>query len=68
MEKTSYPSPEVFLKKGELMGQFLLGSTIVMLMPKGFTNWNESLQSESKVQMGEKLGLMLGKNDEIADQ
>ena len=62
VEKTEYPSKEVFLKKGEQMGQFLLGSTVLLLLPKDLTHWQSELESGSKVQVGEKLAQMLEQN------
>ena len=51
-----YPAaghPEVFLKQGEEMGRFLLGSTVVLLFPKGPMRFNPSWAAGRGVRLGE---------------
>ena len=51
-----YPAsgqPEVALKQGEEMGRFLLGSTVVMLFPKGPLRFNPDWVPGRAVQLGE---------------
>lgn len=43
------------LKKGEEMGRFKLGSTIVMLFPENSMQWNEAINPESAIRMGEAI-------------
>ena len=45
--------PEIFLKKGEEMGRFLLGSTVVMLFPKGPLRFNPEWAAGRGVRLGE---------------
>jgi phosphatidylserine decarboxylase len=45
----------VSLKKGEEMGRFLLGSTVVMLFPKGSLQFDDSWQPEGGVCMGQAM-------------
>ncbi|MBK1873469.1 MULTISPECIES: archaetidylserine decarboxylase [Marinobacter] len=42
--------------KGEEMGRFRLGSTVVMVMPKGSIHWNADQAAEKVVRMGEAFG------------
>lgn len=44
------------LQKGEEMGAFRLGSTVVNLFPKGVVNFAEQIQTGSITRMGETLG------------
>ena len=51
-----YPAagqPEVMLKQGEEMGRFLLGSTVVMLFPKGPLRFNQDWLPGGAVRLGE---------------
>ncbi|PCK09419.1 MAG: phosphatidylserine decarboxylase [Alteromonadaceae bacterium] len=49
-----YQTPaDIRLKQGEEMGRFMLGSTVVLLFPKGAANWLESIQPGQDVKMGE---------------
>ena len=51
-----YPAvdqPEVMLKQGEEMGRFLLGSTVVLLFPKGPLRFNPDWAPGSAVRLGE---------------
>lgn len=51
-----YPAagqPEVVLKQGDEMGRFLLGSTVVMLFPKGPLRFNRDWVPGGAVRLGE---------------
>ncbi|BCE02066.1 archaetidylserine decarboxylase [Marinicellulosiphila megalodicopiae] len=50
-----YPLEQIELKKGEEMGRFLLGSTVVLLFGNEQIQWLDSLESQSEVTMGEKI-------------
>ena len=51
-----YTDRDIVLKKGEEMGRFLLGSTIVMLFRQGAIAFNEDWAPERKVRLGELMG------------
>jgi phosphatidylserine decarboxylase len=51
-----YDTRLVQLKQGEEMGRFLLGSTVVMLWPKGRIRFNPDWAPERAVRLGEKMG------------
>ncbi|EAZ99278.1 archaetidylserine decarboxylase [Marinobacter sp. ELB17] len=42
--------------RGEEMGRFRLGSTVVMVMPKGRTQWSNAQKPGKKVKLGEIFG------------
>ncbi len=51
-----YADQEIVLAKGEEMGRFLLGSTIVMLFRQNAIVFNESWAPERPVRLGELMG------------
>ena len=50
-----YDAEPVELAQGAEMGRFLLGSTVVMLFPKGRTTFNPAWQPAGAVRLGEKM-------------
>jgi phosphatidylserine decarboxylase len=52
----TYKPSEVTLKKGDEMGRFLLGSTVVMLWPKDTITFNETWSPARGVRFGERMG------------
>jgi phosphatidylserine decarboxylase len=46
----------VELDKGQEMGRFLLGSTVILLFPQGAMSWDEKYQAGAATRMGELLG------------
>jgi phosphatidylserine decarboxylase len=52
----TYPERNVVLAKGEEMGRFLLGSTIVMLFAADTIVFNEAWAPERTVRLGESMG------------
>jgi len=52
----SYANDNIVLKKGEELGRFLLGSTVVMLFPKDTLQFNPAWQPAGPVQLGEVMG------------
>ncbi|MBC7684560.1 MAG: phosphatidylserine decarboxylase [Bdellovibrionales bacterium] len=51
-----YEDQNIVLKKGEEMGRFLLGSTIVMLFKKDTIKFNPAWAPERAVRLGEMMG------------
>jgi phosphatidylserine decarboxylase len=52
----TYDSKPVLLEKGEEMGRFLLGSTVVMLFKKDTICFNPEWAPERPVRLGEMMG------------
>lgn len=50
-----YRDQDIRLAKGEEMGRFLLGSTVVLLFPQGPLNFNPAWQAAGAVRMGEAM-------------
>jgi phosphatidylserine decarboxylase len=51
-----YDDQDIVLKRGEEMGRFLLGSTIVMLFQQGAIAFNDDWAPERQVRLGERMG------------
>lgn len=51
-----YSDQDIVLKKGEEMGRFLLGSTVVMLFKPGTIAFNPEWSPEMPVRLGEMMG------------
>jgi phosphatidylserine decarboxylase len=56
----NYLDQQIVLKKGEEMGRFLLGSTIVMLFQPNTIRFNPDWQPEGSVRLGEVMGRKKG--------
>jgi phosphatidylserine decarboxylase len=52
----TYPERDIVLKKGEEMGRFLLGSTVVMLFRENTIVFNVNWAPERPVRLGELMG------------
>ena len=52
-----YPDGEITLAKGEEMGRFNMGSTVILLMPPGALKSLENLGAGDAVNLGQKLGV-----------
>jgi phosphatidylserine decarboxylase len=50
-----YDDQAITFKKGDEMGRFLLGSTVVMLFPKGPLNFNPAWEPAKPVRLGEAM-------------
>jgi phosphatidylserine decarboxylase len=52
---TSYRNQDLRLEKGDEMGRFLLGSTVVMLWPRNTLRFHESWTTTRSIRMGEHM-------------
>jgi len=57
--KESKPQKSVTLNKGEELGRFNMGSTVILLFPEGKMEWDAILQANASVQMGIKIASKL---------
>ena len=46
------------LRKGDLLGWFNMGSTVIVLLPGGAGEWREDLVAGNRVRMGESIGTL----------
>ena len=51
-----YDDQQLGLGQGDEMGRFLLGSTVVMLFPKGALKFNPEWSPQRTIRLGEKMG------------
>ncbi len=51
-----YDDQDIVLTKGAEMGRFLLGSTVVMLFPRGMLEFNPEWTAARSIRMGEAMG------------
>jgi phosphatidylserine decarboxylase len=57
-----YSSQQIQLNKGEEMGRFLLGSTVVLLFPAQTLRFNPAWQPEATVRLGEQMAELQAKS------
>ena len=50
-----YPEKRIHLDKGEEVGRFKFGSTVILLFPKDSINWDEDLRLGQSIKMGEPI-------------
>lgn len=48
------------VEKGDLLGWFNMGSTVILLTPKAMCEWNDRLQPGATLRMGEAIGALPG--------
>lgn len=46
------------IAKGQLLGWFNMGSTVILLLPEGSSTWNDNMVSASTLRMGESIGAL----------
>ncbi len=54
---------KVKLDRGEEMGQFMLGSTVILLFPEGSISWDERFREGAATRMGARLGMPAEQGD-----
>jgi phosphatidylserine decarboxylase len=55
---TELPSPPIWLDKGEELGRFNMGSTVILLFQRGHARLNPQLEAGTIVRLGEPLGTL----------
>ena len=56
VEVSDHTSSAVELARGEEMGRFNMGSTVILLFGENAAQWDETLAAEQAVRMGQALG------------
>jgi phosphatidylserine decarboxylase len=60
VRRWDYAGRDIVLRKGEEMGRFLLGSTVVMLFPKDIVTFTADWAPTRPVRLGEAMGTVAG--------
>jgi len=58
VENIDLGSDTISVTKGELLGWFNMGSTVILLLPEGQCEWNAELVAGSTLRMGEAIGTL----------
>jgi len=53
-----YRNTRITLERGEEMGRFNMGSTVILLFPAGTIEWNKKLSPAQRIHIGEAIGRM----------
>lgn len=53
---TQYSDDDVKLEQGQEMGRFNMGSTVILLFPKGVMQWADGMVADKMIVMGENIG------------
>jgi len=56
LREWNYADQQIALRQGDEMGRFLLGSTVVMLFPKGAVQFNPDWAPVQAIRLGEAMG------------
>jgi len=59
VQRWEYPAGEVQLAKGEELGRFNMGSTVIVILARDKATWRPDLAPGSRVRMGEGIGDLL---------
>lgn len=60
IRRWDYAGRDIVLRKGQEMGRFLLGSTVVMLFPKDIVTFSTDWAPSRPVRLGEAMGAVAG--------
>jgi phosphatidylserine decarboxylase len=52
---------DILLARGEEMGRFNMGSTVILLFAGQRVEWEDTLHSEQALRMGQALGALRGR-------
>lgn len=58
VESIDLGSDEISVAKGELLGWFNMGSTVILLLPDGRCEWNDDIIAGGTLRMGEAIGTL----------
>lgn len=56
VQRWNYDHP-IFLKRGDELGRFKLGSTVIVLLEGKTTTWEPGLEATHPIKMGQKIGI-----------
>lgn len=53
---TAQHQPKIFLRKGDELGRFNMGSTVILALGPGALHWEPAIEAETALRMGQCLG------------
>lgn len=56
VQSWDYDDQEIQLHRGDEMGYFKLGSTVILLFPEGAMEWDNGLAADDSIKLGQALG------------
>lgn len=59
IRETDFSDRELYYKKGDEIGRFKFGSTVILLFQQDRIRWQDSLMPRSDIQMGERIGVLI---------
>jgi len=59
LRRQAYEPGQVTLKKGEELGRFNMGSTVILLFEEGKMRWNKELTTGKPIIMGQEMGKII---------
>lgn len=59
VRETDYSTQDIKFSKGDEIGRFKFGSTVILLFPENCISFENNIQSLNPVKMGEKIGLLI---------
>jgi phosphatidylserine decarboxylase len=59
VRETDYSTQDIKFSKGDEIGRFKFGSTVILLFPENRISFENNIQSLNPVKMGEKIGLLI---------
>ena len=57
VRETDHSDQEIYFSKGDEIGRFVFGSTVILLFPENTISLEDNIQPLKPVKMGEKIGL-----------
>ncbi len=68
LQRTTYAPGAVHLERGEEMGRFNMGSTVISILPPGVVDAADSPRANDAVRMGQKIATLVSPGTDNTDR